>query len=113
MSRPELKQSDFEPLILGADEAEKIAGTSTSFWKDAWRRFGHNKLAIASLILIVILGFMSVFGTVLSGQNYFDNDLMNANKPMSGAHWFGTDMLGRDLFARTWYGARISLFIGL
>lgn len=113
MSQAELKQSDFEPLVIEASEAEKIAGESTSFWKDAWRRFSHNKLAIASLVLIAILGFMSIFGTVLSGQNYFDNDLMSANKPMSGEHWFGTDMLGRDLFARTWYGARISLFIGL
>lgn len=113
MSQTQLKQSDFEPIEIKSSEAEKIAGPSTSYWKDAWRRFKKNKLAIASIVIIVLLGFMAAFGTFLSGQNYFDNDLINANKPMSGDHWFGTDNLGRDLFARTWYGARISLFIGL
>src|SRR5690625_7203276 len=48
-----------------------------------------------------------------SGQNYSDNSLLYANQSPSLEHWFGTDNLGRDLFARTWYGARISLFIGL
>jgi oligopeptide transport system permease protein len=38
---------------------------------------------------------------------------MSTNQPPSAKHWFGTDELGRDVFARTWYGARISLFIGL
>lgn len=56
---------------------------------------------------------MSLTGTLISGQNYSDNDLLNANQSPSLEHWFGTDHLGRDLFARTWYGARISLFIGL
>lgn len=113
MSQVPIKQSDFEPIDFEQSEAEKIAGTSTSYWKDAWRRFKKNKLAIASIIVIAFLAFMAAFGTWMSGQNYFDNDLMNANKPMSSDHWFGTDNLGRDLFARTWYGARISLFIGL
>ena len=72
-----------------------------------------NKLAIASIVAIVILAFMAAFGSWISGQNYYDNDLINANKTMSATHWFGTDNLGRDLFSRTWYGARISLFIGL
>lgn len=113
MSQSQLKQADFEPIEYKASEAEKIAGQSTSYWRDAWRRFRKNKLAFASIVIIILLGLMAAFGTVLSGQNYFDNDLINANKPVSGGHWFGTDNLGRDLFARTWYGARISLFIGL
>ncbi|WP_313642093.1 ABC transporter permease, partial [Paenibacillus sp.] len=38
---------------------------------------------------------------------------MNTNKPPSSDHWFGTDDLGRDIFVRTWYGAQISLIVGL
>src|SRR5699024_3203568 len=72
-----------------------------------------NKLAILGIIVIVFLAVMSITGTMISGQNYSDNSLLDANQSPSLEHWFGTDNLGRDLFARTWYGARISLFIGL
>lgn len=113
MSQSQIKDSDFEPIYYEQSDAEKIAGESTSFWKDAWRRFKQNKLAIMGIVVIVLLAIMSIFGTLISGQNYFNNDLLNANKPPSAEHWFGTDNLGRDIFARTWYGARISLFIGL
>ncbi len=113
MSHSEIKDTDFEPIHYEDSDAEKIAGASTSFWKDAWRRFKQNKLAIFGIIVIVLLGILSITGTFISGQNYSDNSLLNANQSPSLDHWFGTDNLGRDLFARTWYGARISLFIGL
>src|SRR5690625_2482879 len=113
MSRSQIKTTDFEPIYYEQSDAEKIAGESTSFWKDAWRRFKQNKLAIMGIVVIVLLGIMSIIGTIISGQNYYDNDLLNANQSPSMEHWFGTDNLGRDIFARTWYGARISLFIGL
>ena len=113
MSQAQFKQSDFEPIEYQQSDAEKIAGESTSYWKDAWRRFKKNKLAFAGIFIIIFLGVMSLIGGPISGHNYFDNDLINANKSPSAEHWFGTDNLGRDLFARTWYGAKISLTIGL
>ncbi|MEI3604305.1 ABC transporter permease [Pseudogracilibacillus sp. SE30717A] len=113
MSQSQLKQTDFEPIHYEQSDAERIAGKSTSYWKDAWRRFKQNKLAIAGIVIIALLGIMSFIGSPLSGHNYFDNDLINSNQSPSGEHWFGTDNLGRDIFARTWYGAKISLFIGL
>lgn len=113
MSQVQLRDSDFESIQIDQKETEKISGQSTSYWKDAWRRFRKNKLALAGVIIIILLAFMALFGESISGQNYRDNDLMNANKPPSSEHWFGTDNLGRDIFARTWYGAKISLFIGL
>src|SRR5699024_11587614 len=94
-------------------DAEKIAGESTSFWKDASRHFKQNKLAILGIIVIVFLAVMSITGTMISGQNYSDNSLLDANQSPSREHWFGTDNLGSDLFARNWYGERISLFIGI
>ena len=109
----QLNQADFEPLEQDYAEAEKITGKSTSYWKDAWRRFKKNKLALSGIVVIVLLAILSFIGGPISGQNYYQNDLLSANQPPSAAHWFGTDNLGRDVFARTWYGAKISLFIGL
>lgn len=113
MAQINLKPSDFERIEIHQEEAEKIAGESTSFGKDAWRRFRKNKLAIFGAVVIILLAIMSFIGGPISGYDYRTNDLMNANKAPSAEHWFGTDNLGRDVFARTWYGAKISLFIGL
>lgn len=109
----DLTDSDFEPLQVNEADVEKIAGESTSYWKDAWRRFRENKLAVFGIVVIILLAIASFAGGPISGQNYYENDLMRSNQPPSGDHWFGTDNLGRDVFARTWYGAKISLFIGL
>ncbi|MTW87805.1 ABC transporter permease subunit [Virgibacillus dakarensis] len=113
LQKADLTQSDFEPLQVNDAEAEKIAGESTSYWKDAWRRFRKNKLALFGIVVIVLLAIASFAGGPISGQNYYENSLMKSNQPPSSEHWFGTDNLGRDVFARTWYGAKISLFIGL
>ena len=113
MSQVKLKKSDFEALEIDHAEAEKIVGRSTSYWRDAWRRFRKNKLAIFGVVVIILLAIMSLIGEPISGQSYDKTNLMNVNKSPSADHWFGTDNLGRDVFARTWYGAKISLFIGL
>ncbi|MBM7600769.1 oligopeptide transport system permease protein [Virgibacillus halotolerans] len=113
MPQPQLNDSDFEPIQYSEYDAEKIVGRSTSFWKDAWRRFRKNKLALIGVVIIILLGIMSFIGSPISGHNYSDNDLINSNQSPSAEHWFGTDNLGRDIFSRTWYGAKISLFIGL
>ncbi|HEX7064492.1 MAG TPA: ABC transporter permease [Bacillales bacterium] len=113
MQQQPLSDDLFRPVERDAEEAEKIAGPSLSYWKDAWRRFKKNKLALFGIIVLLILTFMAIFGSAISGYNYHNTSLINANQSPSGEHWFGTDALGRDMFSRTWYGARISLFIGL
>jgi oligopeptide transport system permease protein len=103
----------FQPASVDLSEAEKISKPSLSFWKDVSIRFRKNKLAMFGLVLLFILIFMAIFGPMMTPYDYRTNDLLNANQPPSAEHWFGTDELGRDIFARTWYGARISLFIGM
>lgn len=96
----------------GAD-VEKINKPSLSFWKDVSIRFRKNKLAMLGVLLLILLIIMAIFGPMMTGYDYATNNLTNTNKPPSGDHWFGTDDLGRDVFTRTWEGARISLFIGV
>jgi oligopeptide transport system permease protein len=65
------------------------------------------------LIIMILIVIMAIIGPMISNYDYETNDLMNTNMPPSSEHWFGTDDLGRDVFVRTWMGARISLTVGL
>lgn len=70
------------------------------------------KLA-AGCILLVILVLLAILVPTFSPYSYSAQDADAANLGFSVAHWFGTDKFGRDLFTRVWYGARLSLSIGL
>jgi len=109
----QLSKDKFQLVGSRISDAEKISKPSLSFWKDVYIRFRKNKLALFGVVLLIILLFMAAFGPYMTGFDYRSNDLTNTNKPPSAEHWFGTDDLGRDMFTRTWEGARISLFIGL
>lgn len=72
-----------------------------------------NKLAMLGLCFLMILTFMAIFGPSLSPHHVSEQSLTKQNLPPSSEYWFGTDELGRDVFARTWHGARVSLFVGV
>ncbi|HWJ80250.1 MAG TPA: ABC transporter permease [Niallia sp.] len=84
-----------------------------SYWKEIFFRFRQNKLAFFGLIVLILLIVMALIGPLLTKYDYRTNDLVHVNEEPSLEHYFGTDDLGRDMFARIWYGAKISLFIGL
>jgi len=56
---------------------------------------------------------MVCIGPVISGYNFEQMDTSAINQKPSAEHWFGTDSLGRDLFARVWQGGRVSIMIGV
>jgi dipeptide transport system permease protein len=103
----------FVPMSKSKGTAEAIVRMRLSFWQEAWIRLRSNKLAMAGLIIVVLMSLLAIFGPILTDQSYSKQVLLDANQKPSGAHWFGTDELGRDVYARILYGARISLFIGL
>ncbi|EFV79093.1 ABC transporter permease [Cytobacillus pseudoceanisediminis] len=109
----QISKDKFKLVGTQLGEAEKISKPSLSFWKDVFIRFRKNKLALFGLVLLGLLIFMAIFGPYMTPYDYASNDLSNKNQPPSSEHWFGTDDLGRDVFARTWEGARISIFIGV
>lgn len=109
----EVKDEWFKPKEKGLEKVETVVRPSLSYWADAWRRLQKNKLAMFGLFFLVFLGVAAILIPMLSPHSVTGTDLPNQNKAPSMQHWFGTDELGRDVFTRTWYGARISLFVGL
>lgn len=75
----------------------------------AWRQ---NPLAAVGAVLIVLFAFCALFAPWLAPQDAAQIDLPARLRGPSAAHWFGTDELGRDIFSRALYGARISLLVG-
>lgn len=78
-----------------------------------FRRFVRNRAAVAGGIALVVLVALSWLGPLFIRTDVASTDLGVRLQPPSRTHWFGTDELGRDLFARIIYGGRLSLSIGL
>jgi peptide/nickel transport system permease protein len=79
----------------------------------ALARFGHNKIAIASFVLMILIILSAVFAQQIT---HFNPIKLNAKVRLSAPStefWLGTDAMGRDLFTRIMYGGRVSLWIGL
>ncbi|QTX32656.1 ABC transporter permease [Aminithiophilus ramosus] len=102
----------FEPASAPPDEREAISRPSLTFWQDAWRKLRKNRVATASMAVIVACILLAAVGPLLVPYSYSATDASAIDAPPDGSHWFGTDPLGRDLWARTWMGARVSLLIG-
>lgn len=81
--------------------------------KKVWKRFCRNKLAVVGLIILVIFVLAAVFAPFLTPYDPNRSNLRERNQPPSKDHPFGTDDMGRDILARTLYGGRISLSVGL
>lgn len=86
---------------------------SNSLWASAMRRFWRNRTAVVGLILLAVFIFAAVFAPFLTPYNPTERDYRARLKPPSAKHLLGTDYLGRDLFTRIIYGARVSLQVGL
>jgi peptide/nickel transport system permease protein len=77
----------------------------------AWLGFRRNSLAIAGLAILVGLVLVATFAPILTDQSPVAQDLGQRLRPPSSENWFGTDQLGRDIYARILYGSRITLVI--
>lgn len=105
--------SDFQFIPREEKAADTVVRPSVSYWADVFRRIRQDKVAMISLGIIVIISLMAIFAPFFCPYDYATNNLSAINQPPSAEHWFGTDQLGRDLWARVWVGARVSLLIGL
>jgi len=86
---------------------------SSSLGRDAWLRLRANRMAMISLFILIGITTVSFIGPLISPYAYDQQNLDRVFEGPGKDHIFGTDNLGRDLFARTTYGGRISLAVGL
>ncbi len=86
--------------------------SSYSYYQDAWRRLRQNNVAMCGFYIILFFIFMATIGPFLSSWSYYETHLSLKNIPPCLEYPFGTDELGRSMFVRIWWGARISLFVG-
>jgi len=76
------------------------------------KKIVKNRLALFGLIIVTSLFAVAVFAPFISPYNYKNIDVQNILMPPSSTHFFGTDDLGRDVYSRMIWGARISLAVG-
>jgi len=108
-------------VLIGRGLARRLERPrGRSLWGDARARFLRNRAAMASLVVLVLVAGFAAFGGLVAPWNNQDIDwsvlgnVREAGAPSwANGHWFGTDQLGRDLFARTVQGSQISLMVGL
>jgi len=97
---------------IDSDEALGLSGDAgRSQWRLAWHRFLHHRVAVASTIFLILLTLACFVGPQFV-QSSTSQDLLNATSGPSGVHWFGTDELSRDEFARVLQGGQVSLMVG-
>ena len=104
----------YDPIDIDlAETTAELLPPPSSYWIDANKRLKTNPLAIIALVTLSVLILMAIIGPWLTPYTYYETHLSLKNLSPSTAFWFGTDELGRDLFTRVWWGARISLFVGI
>lgn len=108
-----LTSQECTPVEIKRFEAEKISRPTITFWQGAWYKLRRNPIAIIAMILLGVLLFFTLFGAMISGEDYITINTAAKNFEPNSVNWFGTDTMGRDLFSRVWKGAQLSVLIAL
>ena len=103
--------AEAKPIKLLAQSEETQA--PRTLWGDTWRQFRKHKLAMAASLVLIIIILGVLVGPLFWKVDPEYIDIVDAYSGMTAKHPFGTDNLGRDTLARSIYGGRVSLAIGI
>jgi peptide/nickel transport system permease protein len=98
------------PTELAA--AADLEPPSRSFTVDVWRRFRRSGGALAGAAIVALIALLALAAPLVAPSDPLAQHIATGAQAPSATHWFGTDKLGRDVFSRIVYGARISIRIG-
>ncbi|WP_417899837.1 nickel transporter permease [Bacillus haimaensis] len=96
-----------QPITTQVKQDEVI-----SPWKEAWKSFKKNKLALVGTFIVLLFIVIAIFAPLIAPYGIDKQVLGDRLQAPSSDHWLGTDDFGRDIFSRIVYGARISLWVG-
>jgi oligopeptide transport system permease protein len=90
-----------------------MAPEQASLWSDAWRRLRRNRMALISVVYLVLLVAVALVAIVHTPYSMREVGVAAPYSGPSRANWFGADILGRDVLSRLMVGAQISLIVGV
>lgn len=93
--------------------AEATTDRPLSLWRDAWDEMRRSKLFWLAVALITVFVAMALVPGLFAPKDPYACPLAEARTAPSGEHWFGTDVQGCDVYARTIHGARSSILVGI
>jgi peptide/nickel transport system permease protein len=103
--------------VAELEAAEVQLEAPSGLWRDAFHRLVRNPGAIVGFFIVIVFVIAAIFAPLIATHDPVEQNLLliaNGCCPgPSSDHWFGVDLLGRDLFSRIVYGARVSLLIGV
>jgi ABC-type dipeptide/oligopeptide/nickel transport system permease subunit len=100
------------PIGAAAEAGIADVAAARPLRKDVWRRFRRNKLAMVGLFFLVLIIVVAIFAPLIAPYGITERT-SEFRAPPSSDHLFGTDRIGRDVFSRVVYGARVSLRVGI
>lgn len=112
MSGKKINKSENKITALDG-ELVKSKYSRSSLYKDAWKRLKRNKLAMVGLAIVIALILIAIFAPFLAPYDPISRIKADSALEPSGTYFFGTDLLGRDIFSRVIYGSRISIEVGV
>lgn len=104
------KAPSFREWLTAENPVSPAQARAQQVWL-GWRKLRRNGSALLGFALLAIIVFCAVFAPLLATHDIFTQDLANRLQGPSLQHWFGTDELGRDIYSRLLFGARITLYI--
>ncbi|HZG13688.1 MAG TPA: ABC transporter permease subunit [Candidatus Bathyarchaeia archaeon] len=93
--------------------AEVQTSTVTRTVNPFWYTCRKNPLMLAGIVVLLVILLLSLFAPLISSYEPTKINIKERFAPPSAEHWFGTDEVGRDIFTRILYGARLSLGVGV